>query len=161
MYPSFLRSLSIVSCPGHRNISDHSLFFDGPLVCPSLCFTGIAVLFCAALYSQVVCPQQLDQFFWAERVRYLAVGSVLERALFAFVDVERAAGPAPAAPPGPLVCQAAAAVLSALTPQVGHRHYVKETEMIELDLRWCGDLGYHTKGCGYHAKGAQRELKML
>lgn len=80
------------------------------------------------------------------------MGSVLERALFAFVDVERAAGPAPpAAPPGPLVCQAAAAVLSALTPQVGHGHYVKETEMVELDLRWCGDLGYHTKGCGYHA----------
>lgn len=68
-----------------------------------------------SLHPKVVCPQQLDQFFWAERVRYLAVGSVLERSLFVFVERE----PAPAEPPGPLVCQAAAAILSALTPQVG------------------------------------------
>eukprot|EP00903_Cladosiphon_okamuranus_P017745 g16335.t1 len=60
---------------------------------------------------QVICPQQLDQFFWAERVRYLAVGSVLERSLF----VERE--PAPTEPSGPLICQAAAAILSVLTPQ--------------------------------------------
>lgn len=67
-----------------------------------------------------MCPQQLDQFFWAERVRYLAVGSVLERSLFVGRE------PAPAEPPDPLVCQAAAAVLSALTPQVGP-HFEKQS----------------------------------
>ncbi|CAM9831399.1 unnamed protein product, partial [Ectocarpus fasciculatus] len=57
----------------------------------------------------VVCPQQLDQFFWAERVRYLAVGSVLERSLF----VGRV--PAPTAPLAPLVGKESAAISS---PQV-------------------------------------------
>lgn len=64
------------------------------------------------LHSQVICPQQLDQFFWAERVRYLAVGAVLERSLFLQRD------PSPTKPPDSLVCQAAAAISFALTPQV-------------------------------------------
>lgn len=68
--------------------------------------------FACMLLSKVVCPQQLDQFFWAERVRYLAVGAVLERSLF----VER--DPSPTKLPDSLVCQAAAAISSVLTPQV-------------------------------------------
>ncbi|CAM9552545.1 unnamed protein product [Scytosiphon promiscuus] len=64
----------------------------------------------------VVCPQQMDQFFWAERIQYLAVGSVFERSLFTGLG-SRSTSTSPH-PPGPLVRKAEAAISSALTPQV-------------------------------------------
>ncbi|CAM9436501.1 unnamed protein product, partial [Hapterophycus canaliculatus] len=60
----------------------------------------------------VICPQHLDQFFWAERVQFLAVGSVLERLLFIGLDSTSVHLPEP------LVRKAEAAISSALSPQV-------------------------------------------
>lgn len=62
--------------------------------------------------DEVICPQQLDQLFWAERIRYLAVGSVMERSLF--VGPESPSSVSRNA----LVAKAASGIMSALTPQV-------------------------------------------
>ncbi|CAN0313578.1 unnamed protein product, partial [Ectocarpus fasciculatus] len=88
---------------------DHGCFLSR---CPVAIHHGGSGTTAAVLRAgipHVVCPQQLDQFFWAERVRYLAVGSVLERSLF----VGRV--PAPTAPLAPLVGKESAAISS---PQV-------------------------------------------
>eukprot|EP00752_Nemacystus_decipiens_P015141 g13488.t1 len=102
---------------------DDLLVFQGPLAhdvllprCSVAIHHGGSGTTAAVLRAgipQVICPQQLDQFFWAERVRHLSVGCVLERSLFAFVERDTP----PTEPPRPLVCQAAAAILSARTPQ--------------------------------------------
>lgn len=64
------------------------------------------------LWPVVVCPQHLDQFFWAERVQYLNVGSVLERSLFTGREKTQDE------PAAALVSKGSSAILSALTPQV-------------------------------------------
>ncbi|CAB1118483.1 unnamed protein product [Ectocarpus sp. CCAP 1310/34] len=96
----------------HHGPLDHSCFLSRCSLAIHHGGSGTTAAVLRAGIPHVVCPQQLDQFFWAERVRYLAVGSVLERSLF----VGRV--PAPTVPPGSLVGEASAAILSALTPQV-------------------------------------------
>ncbi|CBJ26263.1 amino acid adenylation domain protein [Ectocarpus siliculosus] len=96
----------------HHGPLDHSCFLSRCSVAIHHGGSGTTAAVLRAGIPHVVCPQQLDQFFWAERVRYLAVGGVLERSLF----VGRV--PAPTEPPGPLVGKASAAISAALTPQV-------------------------------------------
>lgn len=60
----------------------------------------------------VICPQHLDQFFWAERVRHLRVGSVLDRSLFSGQESLQGL------PPREGVSRACSAILSASLVQV-------------------------------------------
>ncbi|CAM9582598.1 unnamed protein product, partial [Ectocarpus fasciculatus] len=96
----------------HHGPLDHGCFLSRCSVAIHHGGSGTTAAVLRAGIPHVVCPQQLDQFFWAERVRYLAVGSVLERSLFV------GHVPAPTEPAAPLVGKALAAISSALTPQM-------------------------------------------